>query len=182
VLFLLGAIAAAALVGGALGAAGHALGSDIVARPIRVLAAAVALAYATAELTGRWLPVPSSPWRVPQRWGLLGQPVFGAAFGVALGTGFVTAVTYAGYYFLLATTFVVSDPLVGATIMAMFGATRGLTTVLVPLVAVARRRQLLSGAIETNAWWTRSISPRLAPVRAGILLLTAAAFGLAGSP
>lgn len=94
--------------------------------------------YAVSELAARPLPVPSRHWLVPQRWYVYGDDVFAAAFGAALGLGFVTVVPAFGYYVLVGLAIGLADPLFGAMSLATFAVTRVLPAVVVSVIGAMR--------------------------------------------
>lgn len=63
---------------------------------------AVSLAYASVAFSGRRLRVPTGNWVVPRSWHALGASTFVFRFGLALGFGYLTIVSFIGSYVLLA--------------------------------------------------------------------------------
>jgi hypothetical protein len=87
--------------------------------------AAAGIVYASADLLGKRLPVPSSRWQVPAAWSKFGQLVFGALFGAVLGTGVLTVVPYVGFYLLLVICGLQGQQYESALTLAVFGLARG---------------------------------------------------------
>ena len=104
---------------------------------ISVLFGIVTGLYALSEATGISLPVPSPPWRVPRSLGAIGPSWFAAVFGAALGFGGTTAVTYFGYYALLAGVVLEANP-IPLISLAAFGAVRSIVVVVITLAAARR--------------------------------------------
>ncbi|MGH2953074.1 MAG: hypothetical protein ACRDK9_03500 [Solirubrobacterales bacterium] len=128
-----------ALVGGmasfgllaALGALVH--GADD--RVAYVLAAALALAAAAAEIRGTTI-VPQVRRQLPEHWRrLMPMPVAAALYGALLGLGFITFVLTFGVFALAGIAFAVGEPAAGLAIGLAFGAGRALPIALTAPVA-----------------------------------------------
>jgi hypothetical protein len=65
-----------------------------------LLSAFAAAIYGVSSAFGRRIRVPTSMWVVPGRWAAPGQKRFAFLFGLALGTGFMTIVSYFGMYLI----------------------------------------------------------------------------------
>jgi hypothetical protein len=166
--FLLGALAAGALAGAALGALGALVVGGISVH-VRLAALAVALAVAIL-LDARSGAVPGPSRQVNKAWldeyrGWL----YGLGFGVQLGAGVTTIVSSAATYVALFAALLSGGPVAGALIAGCAGAVRGLQ----PLASawVRSPRQLMS----LHAWMERW----RAPVGHGALVAMAAGLALA---
>jgi hypothetical protein len=131
--FLIGATAAAAGAGAALGA----LGSIVLpARPgVAVLLAAIGVAIV---LDGLPISVPGPRRQVDEHW--LDQYrgwVYGVGYGAQLGLGVTTIVSSAATYVVLVAAFLTASAPAGAIVVGCFGAVRGVT----PLAAAGVRSQ-----------------------------------------
>lgn len=157
------ATASAGAVGLVLGAIGALLGGPWAdAGPI--VLAVVALVYAARELFGLPIPLPDRSAQVPAWWrSFYGPDVTAALYGIGLGPGFLTYLTFGTYAAVLVGAFVAADPLLGAAITAPFGFARGLS--------------ILIGARATNEEHSAVIADRLtkAGVRRGPALVNALA-------
>jgi hypothetical protein len=105
-------------------------------------------------------------------------PLFAVAFGLILGVGFLTFVTFIGYYLLLTVCLIYADPLSGGLVMASYGAARSVPLLLAVLLWRARGYAYdLQAAISLNNW----IEERdrwLAWLRAGSLIALAGALAV----
>lgn len=122
----LGATAAAGTVGLLLGALGAVLGGPWTVGP--VVLGAIALVYAAREFFRLPIPLPDRKAQVPEWWrSFYGPDVTAGLYGLGLGPGFLTYLTFGTYAAVLAGAFISSDPLLGAAISAPFGFARGLS-------------------------------------------------------
>ncbi|HEX4283078.1 MAG TPA: hypothetical protein VHZ27_20070 [Solirubrobacteraceae bacterium] len=129
--FLIGATAAAAGAGAALGA----LGSIVLpSRPgIAVLLAAIGVAIV---LDGLPVAVPGPRRQVDERWlDRYRGWVYGAGYGAQLGLGVTTIVSSAATYVALLAAFLTASAPGGAIVLGSYGVVRGLT----PLAAAGVR-------------------------------------------
>lgn len=126
-LHTLGATVTSAGFGAALGWIGGLLGAPW-GRPGLIALAAVATAYALAELTRRRLSVPQLRRQVPDWWRtFFGRPVAAVLYGAGLGIGFFTYLAH-GTFVVVAFAAVASGrPAIGAATVAPFGLVRGLS-------------------------------------------------------
>jgi hypothetical protein len=136
-LHVLGATVTAALFGALLGGLGFGLATGVTETGLRwnVLApwllVAVAAMYAARELLGLPIPVPDRHKQVPEWWRTFySPPVAATLYGVGLGVGFFTFLTYATFVVVSVGALALADPLRGAVIVAPFGLARGLSVVL----------------------------------------------------
>jgi hypothetical protein len=146
--FALGAVAASALVGAALGAVGALLGTQLA-----FLVAALALLAAAREAGIVRLPLPQLRRQVPERWrSELPLPVWSIGYGIGLGLGFLTFQPVATFWVACAAAVALGNPLAAGLCFAAYGAGRALMTAWPrrgqpdPTAAVeglARRRRLL---------------------------------------
>ena len=159
----LAATVAAGTVGLLLGALGALVGGPWSPEGPIVLGATAAI-YAARELFRLPIPLPDRKAQVPAWWrGFYGPDVTAALYGLGLGPGFLTYLTFGTYAAVLAGSFVASDPLLGALISAPFGFARGLS--------------ILVGMSATNEEMSAVIADRLtmAGVRSPPRLINAAA-------
>ena len=146
--FAVGAVAASALVGAALGAVGALLGTELA-----FLVAALALLAAAREAGFVRLPLPQLRRQVPERWrSELPLPVWSVGYGIGLGLGFLTFQPVATFWVACAAAVALGKPLAAGLCFAAYGAGRALMTAWPrhgqpdPTAAVeglARRRRLL---------------------------------------
>jgi len=146
--FAVGAVAASALVGAALGAVGALLGTQLA-----FLVAALALLAAAREAGIVRLPLPQLRRQVPERWRAeLPLPVWSVGYGIGLGLGFVTFQPVATFWVACGAAVALGKPLAAGLCFAAYGAGRALMTAWPrhgqpdPTAAVeslARRRRLL---------------------------------------
>lgn len=130
---------AAALLGAALGTAGHLVRGAVCEGAIcpwfpaagAWLVGALAIAYAAADLGLIRLPRPTLMQAVPVTWWRRWRP-YGAAvaYGGALGLGLTTRIHFGAFYVLCALAIIQGDPGRGALLLGTYGAARAL--VLVP--------------------------------------------------
>jgi sulfite exporter TauE/SafE len=135
-LYTLGCVCTAALLGLGLGALGGvlraamhaALPSLAIPHAGAAIVVVVALAYAASDLGCFALPRPILMPAVPLRWWRRWEP-YGAAlaYGAALGLGVTTRIWFGAFYALCAWCLVLGDPLRGALVMGTYGAARALT-------------------------------------------------------
>ena len=126
-LHALGAALAAALFGAALGAAGAVLGAPWGAAGLVVLAL-VALLYAARELLGLPVPLPDRRRQVPDWWRtFFGPRVAAFLYGLGLGIGFLTFLSFGTFVAVAVAALASGDPLIGALLCAPFGVARGVS-------------------------------------------------------
>jgi hypothetical protein len=124
---------AAAAVGLALGLTGMVLGAPWGAVGAAALALTAAL-YALREAVGLPVPIPDRRRQVPDWWRTFFSPPTAAIlYGLGLGVGFLTFLTYGTFVAVAAAALVSGDPLLGIALCAPFGLARGLS------VTVTRR-------------------------------------------
>jgi sulfite exporter TauE/SafE len=144
--FLIGATAAAAAVGAALGA----LGSVVLPTHADVAVLLVAIGVAIV-LDGLPLAVPGPRRQVDERWlDRYRGWVYGAGYGAQLGVGVTTIVSSAAIYVALLAAFLTASASAGAIVLGCFGVVRGLT----PLAAggVRSQRQLFDFHQALGRW------------------------------
>jgi hypothetical protein len=121
-----GAVTAAAALGGLLGSLGALVGAPWGAPGLYALAAIAAL-YALREVAGAPVPLPARRGQVPSWWRTFySPPVAGLLYGLALGTGFLTYLTFGTFAAVAAAALLSGEPLAGAALCAPFGLGRGL--------------------------------------------------------
>ena len=123
--FALGAVAASALVGAALGALGQIIGLRVAA-----VAAGLALLAAAREAGLIRLPLPQSRRQVPERWRAeLPLPVWSAGYGAGLGVGFLTFQPVSTFWIAWAAAVALGRPLAAGACFAAYGAGRAVMAV-----------------------------------------------------
>ena len=133
--FALATIASAGAIGGLSGAIGALVKNYCSSAQFLCFSyvlAITALTYGLAELFGLKCWVPTRHWLVPRRVGAYGAPRAEIVFGLLLGTGLFTVVTFIGYHLLLVNCFITASPVEGVVLMAVFGLARALPVLLVP--------------------------------------------------
>ena len=149
--FAVGALAASALVGAALGALGGLLGVELA-----LAAAALALIAAAREAGILRVPIPQSRGQVPERWrAALPLPVWSVGYGAGLGAGFLTFQPVSTFWVACAAAMALGRPGAAAICFMAYGAGRALMAVLpsrgqrdatAAVEALVRRRRALLGA------------------------------------
>jgi hypothetical protein len=126
-LHALAAGAAAAALGALLGAAGFALGAPWGAAGLVAVAVAAAL-YAARAAVGLPVPIPDRHRQVPDWWrSFFSAPTAAVLYGLGLGVGFLTFLTFGTFVAVAVAALATGDPLLGAVLCAPFGLARGLT-------------------------------------------------------
>jgi hypothetical protein len=145
--FALGAIAAGAATGAALGELGAlALPGDTPRLVVLLAALVVCLLLDTVPRA-----VPGPARQVNPRW--LDEYrgwVYGLGYGVQLGLGFTTVVTSAATYAALLAALLSGSALAGAVVMGCYGAVRGLTPLAVAGVRSTRQLLAVHRALERS--------------------------------
>jgi hypothetical protein len=129
-LHVLGATLAATAFGALLGAIGALLGG-----PWRVagpgVVAAIAALYALREGVGLPIPVPDRHKQVPEWWRTFySAPVASLLYGLGLGIGFLTFLTFGTFVAVAAGAVASATPVTGALVCGAFGLARGLSILL----------------------------------------------------
>ncbi len=120
-----GAVTAAAVLGGVLGLTGALAGAPWGASGLLALAAIAAL-YALRESAGAPVPLPARRGQVPSWWRtFFSPPIAGLLYGLALGAGFLTYLSFGTFVAVAAAAVLGGDPLVGAALCTPFGLGRG---------------------------------------------------------
>jgi len=168
VLHVLGATAAAAVFGAALGGLGSLLGAPWGAAGVLAVALSAGL-YLLREAFGVPIPVPEARRQVPDWWRtFFSRNVTAFLYGAGVGIGFFT---YLGHGTLLVVSIAATAsgrPLIGALLLAPFGLVRALS------IAVGARTEDPSGLVNRLAAFARRGWPRLAHgVALGVVALTA---------
>ena len=124
------ATTAAAALGALLGLIGMGLRAPWGAASLGVLAS-VALLYILREAFKIPVPVPDRHRQVPEWWRTFySPPVAAALYGLGLGVGFLTFLSFGTYVAVAAAALLFGDPLLGALLCAPFGLARGLSVIL----------------------------------------------------
>jgi hypothetical protein len=168
-LHALGAVVAAAALGALLGALGALLSAPWGTAGLIALAAVAAL-YALREAVGLPVPVPDRHRQVPDWWRTFFSPrVASLLYGVGLGVGFLTFLTF-GTFVAVATAAVVSgDPLLGAALCAPFGIARALSVTI-----AARTESTEAAAALVDRLEEVAVTPVPRAANAAVLLAVAA--------
>jgi hypothetical protein len=112
----------------------------------RVVVIAVALLYAARELFGMPVPVPDRHRQVPEWWRTFySPPVAATLYGIGLGIGFFTFLTFGTFVAVSIGAFLTADPARGALIVGPFGLARGLSVI---LAAGARDQEAASAVVD----------------------------------
>jgi hypothetical protein len=171
-LHTLAATAAAATLGLVLGLAGTALGAPWGALGA-VLLAGAALLYAAREALGVGVPIPDRRAQVPDWWRtFFSPPVAAVLYGLGLGVGFLTYLTYGTFVAVAVAAFTSGDPLLAALLCAPFGLSRALA---VTVSSGARSAEAAAAVVDR----LESIAARRMPHRVNAVAL--AAVGLAAA-
>lgn len=174
-MFGLGAVSSAALLGLLLGAALPAGGAAAA-----LLVAVFAALEAAAELGALRLPLPQLRRQVPERWReRYPQPVTALLYGAGLGIGFATYLPVATLLVVAAGVAALAGPVGGAAVLAGFGL--GRTLVLAAATARVRSYEQAGGRVERMARLARGGRLRRANAVAlallALVLASAAATG-----
>ena len=130
-LHVLGATAAAALLGLALGGLGALLQAPWEDATAVVVAAAAGL-YFLREAFRLPIPLPDRKRQVPEWWRtFFSPPVAALLYGAGLGVGFLTYLSFGTFAAVMAGALASGDPLVGALVCAPFGLGRAVVVVAV---------------------------------------------------
>jgi hypothetical protein len=126
-LHVLGATLSAAALGLVLGGLGALVGAPWEGGGWWALAA-VAAAYLLREALGVGVPLPDLDRQVPDWWRTFYSPgVASFLYGLGLGVGFVTFLSFGTFVAVATGAFLTGDPLLGAAITGPFGLARGLS-------------------------------------------------------
>lgn len=126
---VLGATLAAALLGAVLGGLGLVSGAPW-GRAGAFVVIAVAVLYFLRDAGAVSVPLPERRGQVPSWWRqFFGPAVASGLYGVVLGVGFATHLTYGTFVVVCAGALVSGDPMLGAVICAPFGLLRGVVVV-----------------------------------------------------
>lgn len=110
------------------------------------LIVAIALLYAARELLGVPIPVPDRHKQVPEWWRTFYSPPIAATlYGIGLGIGFLTFLTFGTFVAVAVGAFLTADPARGAMIVGPFGLARGLSVI---LAAGARDQDAASELVD----------------------------------
>jgi hypothetical protein len=124
---VLGAVAAAAVVGAALGGLGYLLRAPW-GRGGAIFVGALALTYAAREAVGLPVPLLDRGRQVPEWWRtFFSPPVAAFLYGVGLGSGFFTFLTFGTFIAVAGAAVATGRPAVGALLCAPFGLARAIS-------------------------------------------------------
>ena len=133
-LHTVGAVLAAAAVGAVAGAVGLLLRAPWGTAGALVVVAAATI-YALREALGLRVPVPDRHRQVPLWWrSFYSPPIAGFLYGVGLGVGYLTYLSFGTYFVVTIAAVASGDVLTGALLCAPFGLGRAAS------VALANRR------------------------------------------
>jgi hypothetical protein len=125
-----GAVLSAGVVGAALGAIGFFLGAPWATWGPLIVATCAGL-YAARETFGLPLPVLDRGRQVPEWWRtFFSPPVAAFLYGVGLGSGFFTFLTFGTFVAVAAAAVASGSPIVGAALCAPFGVARAASVAL----------------------------------------------------
>jgi hypothetical protein len=93
--------------------------------------ATVSVVYAAREAFGLPITVPCRRRQVPQWWrNFFSPPVAALLYGLGLGVGYVTYLTYGTYIAVTVSALASGDPGLGALLLVPFGLARGISVLL----------------------------------------------------
>jgi site-specific recombinase len=137
VLHTLGAVLAAGAFGALLGLVGQLLGAPWGVAGA-ALVVAVSLMYAAREGLGLRVPLPCRRRQVPQWWrNFFSPPVAAFLYGLGLGIGFLTFLTYGTYVAVSVAAVALGSPEIGALLLAPFGIGRGVSVLIAARTSTA---------------------------------------------
>ena len=147
-----GATLSGALFGALLGAAGRLLGAPWGVAGSLALATAAGL-YLIREALKVPVPLPDLDKQVPDWWRTFySPPVAGLLYGVGLGIGFLTFLSFGTYVAVAVGAAVAGDALFGALLLGLFGFSRGLSVLMAARTTdaegAARKRDALEELYE----------------------------------
>ena len=129
-LHMLGAVLAAAAVGALAGAIGMVAQAPW-GTPGLVLVLVAALIYALREVADLPIPIPDRHQQVPLWWrSFYSPPVAGFLYGLGLGIGYLTYLSFGTYFVATIAAVTTGDPATGALVCAPFGLGRALSVML----------------------------------------------------
>lgn len=151
--YALGTMLSSTTVGAALGWLGARLAVDPQLAAVAVITIAALLLLAEIGV----LPIPTVIWRrqTVKSWRQRGGPARSAfMWGLDIGAGLTTRVTYRSLWGLLALCFIFGSPLLGAIIMASYGAGRIVLVLSGPLLLRARELDaaILAITLPARPW------------------------------
>lgn len=172
ILHVFGTTVAAAFLGLVLGGLGKLAREVIDARVLVGAVALVALAYFVREAFRVPVPIPDRHRQVPEWWRtFFSPPVTALFYGLGLGVGFLTFLSFGTFVAVTVGAFAMGDPLKGALVTAPFGLARGLSVVLSSRAASSME---IDGVLEKLEKLAATSTPRLvnAAALAGVLVAT----------
>ncbi len=146
-----GAALSAGLLGAALGGLGALLGGPWHARTAAVIGL-IALLYLARESLRLPIPIFDRRRQVPRWWRDFFSPNIAATlYGLSLGIGFVTFLSFGTFTAVAVSTVALADPLVGAIVCLPFGLARGLSVALSASSSTSSGARKLVERLETMA-------------------------------
>lgn len=172
ILHTLGATLSASLLGAFLGGIGEVLGGPWGAGGLIALAA-IALLYAVRELFSLPIPLPDLDRQVPAWWrSFFSKNVAAFLYGMGLGIGFLTYLSFGTYVAVTVGAFLSGDLLTGMLICGAFGLARGVG------VALASPATGEGGAIRLEQLAERGTPRRINGIVLASIAATAIAAGV----
>jgi hypothetical protein len=163
-----GGLASSSAVGALLGAVGAVCPATWALNLLWLLPVASSL-FLMRDVGLLGIPVPECKHQTKREWAHdLGIVCAGALWGLHLGLGFMTRVSFTGFWILVMTTFILGSPLWGALLMASYWIGRAAPVIVAPRVLlageVALTPELIHASFGTNeslrrlhvgasAWW-----------------------------
>lgn len=128
-LYTIAAVISSSFTGFIAGILGKITGMSSLSKGVLIVGI-VSVLYGLNELGAIKLPMPQRKWQVPVSW-IIQRKYFGSfLYGLTIGAGYLTYITYSGFYIWILLTFVLGDPLKGALFGAIYGFGRCITLII----------------------------------------------------
>ncbi|MGH2819187.1 MAG: hypothetical protein ACRDJ5_00890 [Actinomycetota bacterium] len=170
VLHVAGATLSAAVFGLLLGGLGRLLAAPW-GVPGALLVGGVAALYAGREALGLPIPIPDRHRQVPEWWRSFFSPaVSSLLYGLGLGIGFLTFLTFGTFVAVAVAAVVSGDPLTGALVCGAFGIARGLSVLAAAWAGSADEASGVVDRLEDLAVtrWPRAANAAVLVATAGV--------------
>src|SRR5919198_3801778 len=157
---VVGTTLSAAALGAVLGGLGALVGAPW-GRGGPVVVALVACVYALRELLGIPVPLPNLHRQVPEWWRtFFSPPVTSFLYGLGLGVGFVTYLSFGTLASVGAVAVATGRPLLGLAVMAPFGVARGLSVLVARSATTNEGVHRVVDRLDALAvtWWPRVVN------------------------
>lgn len=153
-----GSVISGAIAGGIAGLIGSYLRMPLSSSVLWMGMASLSVTLALREFGWVRFPVPQVPRQTAKMWRARFGPV-GAAWrwGLDLGSGLTTFVTFSGYWLVLVAVIVQGVPIYGASVIGLFGLGRALAVTIVPMLL--DREEFLPTVLH-DLWHQRTRSLR----------------------